>query len=121
MSDPPPPSVKRKKPPTIGAQATPDLIAKYDALRDLYADGLTPDGRASRSAVVRAVLAQGEALLDRGNILAVRAIAKRLGVDVTEGWWRVISAGIGVFALNQPETVKHSAAPPVPPAKKVNR
>jgi hypothetical protein len=95
--------VKRKKPPTIGAQATPELIAKYDALRDLYADGLTPDGRASRSAVVRAVLAQGEALLDRGNILAVRAIAKRLGVDVTESWRRVITSGIKALGPHRDE------------------
>lgn len=106
------PSVKKPKEPTVGCRVDPGLFAELDALRGLYAEGFTPDGRTSRSAVLRAILSQGRALLDHGNILAVRAIARREGIEVTEAWRRVITAGIGVFALDGAPEKSHREATP---------
>lgn len=73
----------------------PEVRDDIDRLRDVYTDGLSPDGRATRSAVLRAILAQGRPMLDRGTVIAVRALAAREGVEMPEAWRRVIAAGLG--------------------------
>lgn len=84
----------KKKPPTIGAQVTDAFKAALDACRDLFPDPLTPSGRASRSGVIRLLLEQGLPMLDRANVHAVRAIARREGLDDAAAWHRVILRGI---------------------------
>ena len=98
MTDPAPPSVKPPTDPTIGCRVPPEVRDDIDRLRDLYADGLTPDGRATRSAVLRAILSQRRTLLDRDTVIAVRALALREGTDVSEAWRRVIRAGLAALA-----------------------
>lgn len=87
----------KKKPPTIGAQVTDAFKAAVDDCRDLFPDPLSPAGRASRSGVIRALLEQGLPMLDRANVHAVRAIARREGVDDAAAWARVIAAGIATL------------------------
>lgn len=61
-------------------------------------DALTRDGHATRSAVLRAILSQGRALLARDHVLAVRGLAQRDGVDMAEAWRRVVEAGLRALA-----------------------
>ena len=85
----------------VACRLDPDLLADVDALRPLYPDALTRDGHATRSAVLRAILSQGRALLTRDHVLAVRGLAQREGVDMAEAWRRVVEAGLR--ALVPPE------------------
>ena len=93
---PNPAVVAKPKPPIIGCQVTPQFRDRIDGLRDLFV-GLTPDGRANRSTILRAILSQGEALLDREYILGVRGIAKRDGIEMPDAWRKVIAAGIAAL------------------------
>lgn len=95
MAENPAQSVKPPTDPTIGCRVPPEVRDDIDRLRDVYTDGLTPDGRATRSAVLRAILAQGRPMLDRDTVIAVRALAAREGVEMPEAWRRVIAAGLG--------------------------
>jgi len=112
----------RKKPPTIGAQVTDAFKAAVDAARDLFPDPLSPTGRASRSGVIRVLLEQGLPMLDRANVHAVRAIARRAGADDATGWAMVIRAGIAALApgaggeKSSPQATPRSGNAPPPPA-----
>lgn len=110
----------KKKPPTIGAQVTDAFKAAVDAARDLFPDPLSPTGRASRSGVIRVLLEQGLPMLDRANVHAVRAIARRAGADDATGWAMVIRAGIAALGSggekSPPHPTPRSGNAPPPPA-----
>lgn len=108
----------KKKPPTIGAQVTDAFKAAVDGCRDLFPDPLSPSGRASRSGVIRAALEQAIPMLDRANIHAVRAIARRDGATETEVWHRVIRAGLAALGgekSSREATPREGKTPPPAP------
>lgn len=109
MSETPPPSVKAPKPPVIGCQVTVEFRDLVDHARDLFPDAMNPSGRTSRSGVMRVLMAQALPMLDRGNILAVRALAKRLGCDDVGAWSKVIASGLA--ANESPAPPKRRSTP----------
>lgn len=80
----------------ISAKVDDDVIAALDDLKPLYpgADGAD----ASRSSVIRGLLADGLGHLPTDAHEGVRGIAARLGVSRAEAWRRVVAAGIDALA-----------------------
>ena len=95
MDEKPAKSVKQPdRDPVVACRVTEEFRCELDASRDLFPDPTTPTGRASRSGVMRVLMQQALPMLDRANILAVRAIAKRDDTEASEAWRKVIVAGI---------------------------